>query len=95
MLKRRAYGKEADLRLKTSTLGQRRRFGMNKILARSGKGLSFMLPSRTKKGDGDTDDSEDSDDEDETKEPDRPFTPLEVWTSPHQGGEARGLPPKL
>ena len=95
MLKRRAYGKSADAALQQSSLGQRRRMnGMAKLLARAGRGLSYKLP-QTKKEDGDTDESSDSEDEDEEREPDRPFEPLQVWTSPHQGGEAKGLPSTL
>lgn len=90
MTKRRSYDKSAEVALKTASLGPKRRFnGMAKLMARAGRGLTFQLPKTTIR-DGNTD-SEESDSEDE-KEPDRPFEPLCVWTSPHQGGELQGLP---
>ncbi|KAL7537050.1 hypothetical protein ACHAXR_007557 [Thalassiosira sp. AJA248-18] len=96
MTKRRSYDKSAELALKTSTLGQKRRFdGMAKLLARAGKGLSYQLPGgRPKDGDC-SGTSDESDSEEDEKEPERPFEPLMVWQSPHQGGEAKGLPPRL
>ena len=95
MIKRRAYGKQAEDALKRSSLGQRRRFdGMAKLLARAGKGLTYKLPSKDSKNDSDTGSESDSDMEDKNKEPDRPFEPLMVWQSPHQGGEPKGLEPR-
>lgn len=90
MTKRRAYNKSADEALKRSSLGPKRRMdGMSKLMARAGRGLSYKGPRRGESaGSG-----EDSEDEVE-KENDRPFEPLLLWTSPHEGGEAIGLPPK-
>jgi hypothetical protein len=63
--------------------------GMQRLLSRAGKGLNYISSKHiNKSGDG-TDDS--SGDEEDTTE-DRPFEPLMVWESPHQGGEAKGLP---
>jgi hypothetical protein len=97
LLKRRAYGKDADLALKHSSLGQKRRFdGMAKLLARAGKGLNYKLPLMKNKSDQDGTESESgSDDEEDAKEPDAPFEPLCLWTSPHEGGEAKGLPSQM
>ena len=98
MTKRRSYDKNADMALKSSTLGQKRRFdGMAKLMARAGKGLMYKLPEGRKvRGDGDhSGTSDESDSEDEEKEDERPFEPLMVWKSPHDGGEAKGLPPRL
>ena len=98
MTKRRSYDKGADLALKSSTLGQKRRFdGMSKLFARAGKGLSSALPGGAKRDgeDGGTSDESNSDDDDGEKEEDRPFEPLMLWKSPHQGGEPKGLPPRL
>ncbi|KAL3776954.1 hypothetical protein ACHAW5_009286 [Stephanodiscus triporus] len=98
MTKRRSYDKGADLALKTSTLGQKRRFdGMARLFARAGKGLSYSLPGANRGGEegGTSDESNSDDDDDEGKEDDRPFEPLLLWKSPHQGGEAKGLPPRL
>ena len=95
MTKRRSYDKNDDLALKKSTLGQKRRFdGMAKLFARAGKGLNYQAPQRKTEGDcsGTSDESES---EEEEKEPERPFEPLMVWKSPHEGGEAKGLPPRL
>jgi hypothetical protein len=96
MIKRRAYDKNSDLALLNSSLGQRRRMdGMVRLLARAGKGLHFKLTEKTETG-NDTDDTCDSDeDENDDKEEDRPFEPLMVWKSPHQGGELKGLPPSM
>ena len=94
MVKRTAYRKGADIALKQSSLGQKKRInGMKNIFARSGKGLNFKLPARFKKntdGTGSTDE-ESSEEEEE----DRPFEPLMVWNSPHQGGDPKGLPPRM
>jgi hypothetical protein len=94
MTKRRAYGKSAEVALQTSSLGPKRRMdGMSKLLARAGRGLTFQLPTNKAKTDGD-ETGDESDSEDEEKEPERPFEPLQVWTSPHQGGEPKGLMPR-
>jgi len=96
MTKRRAYDKNAESLLKVSCLGQRRRMdGMNKLMARAGRGLSYKLPENNKGGDSDESGSEDE--EEEKKEEDRPFEPLCVWQSPHihDDVEPRGLPPKM
>lgn len=93
MLKRRAYGRNADVALKQSSLGGRKRMnGMAKLLARAGRGLTYKLPSR--KTDGSDDDNSEDEEEAKSKEPDRPFEPLRVWHSPHNGGDAKGLPPR-
>lgn len=97
MTKRRSYDKNAELALKNASLGPRKRMdGMAKLLARAGKGLTFKLPQRKldENGDGATD-SENEHDEDETAEEERPFEPLMLWQSPHNGGEALGLAPRI
>jgi hypothetical protein len=93
MLQRRAYGKSAEEALQHSSLGPKRRMdGMQKLMARAGRGLAFQLPTAAaKKRSSDTEESES---EDEEKEEDAPFEPLEVWKSPHQGGAAKGLTPQ-
>ena len=96
MTKRRSYDKNAELALKSSTLGQKRRFdGMAKLLARAGKGLSYQLPGGGNKKDGECSGTSDESDSEEEKEGDRPFEPLILWKSPQDGGEPRGLPPRL
>ena len=67
---------------------------MAKLMARAGKGLSFIAPKIKIRGEGDTSDESDSEEE-ESKEPERPFEPLMVWKSPAEGGEAKGLPPRM
>lgn len=95
MTKRRAYNKTADQALKKSSLGTRRRMdGMAKLMARAGRGLTFKLPSKPNSMNG-SDDSCDESDEEKDKENEKPFEPLLVWTSPHQGGEPIGLPPRM
>ena len=92
MTKRRSYDKRAEEALIRSSLGQKRRFdGMAKLMARAGKGLAFK--STNIKVDRGSDESG-SESEDE-KEEERPFEPLLVWKSPADGGDAKGLPPKL
>lgn len=95
MLKRRAYGKQAETALRDSSLGQKRRMdGMSKLLARAGRGLAFKLPTAASGGlhdEGTGSDTDDSDDEN-NKPDDRPLEPLCVWKSPHNGAEPRGLP---
>jgi hypothetical protein len=98
MMKRRAYTKVSDEALKKSSLGVRRRMdGMSKLLARAGKGLLFKLPNHTNsQGDGTDGSSDSSDDEhDSSQEINQTFEPLLLWTSPHQGGEAKGLPSQV
>lgn len=96
MTKRRSYDKNADLALKSSSLGQKRRFdGMAKLMARAGKGLLFKLPDKQSIRDGDHSGTSDESDSENEKEEDRPFEPLMLWKSPHDGGEAKGLPPRL
>jgi SNF2 family DNA or RNA helicase len=95
MIKRRAYGKAADLALKTSSLGAKRRFdGMQKLLARAGRGLFFKLPETgvTLPSGASSDTENESDNEEEEEE--QAFEPLELWKSPHLGGILKGLPPK-
>jgi hypothetical protein len=91
---RRAYkGKEDEL-LKRSSLGAKKSSGgMQRLLSRAGKGLTFVGKRRNREA-GDTDESSD-DDDDNNKEEDRPFEPLMVWESPFQGGEAKGIQPTL
>lgn len=91
MLSRRAYKGDADAALKIGSLGQKRRMdGMARLMARSGKGLNFLPQKRrTEK------DEMETESEDEEEEEDRPFEPLMVWNSPHQGGFAKGLPSSM
>lgn len=88
-LGRRAYKGEEDVALKRASLGPRRSTGgMQRLLSRAGKGLHFVSrPSSSKDGSA----TEDSSDDEE----DRPFEPLMIWQSPHQGGEAKGLPSSM
>ena len=94
MLKRRAYNRDADDALRRSSLGPKKRMdGMAKLMARAGRGLSFQLAQKPKNDDDDSDgDNTDDEDDDDPSETERPFEPLRVWHSPHQGGEAIGLP---
>jgi len=94
MTKRRAYNKITDLALKTSSLGTKKRFdGMAKLMARAGRGLTFKLPQMsTTHG---TDGSSDESDDENLKEDEKPFEPLLVWNSPHQGGETKGLASRI
>jgi hypothetical protein len=64
--------------------------GMSKLMARSGRGLTYKLPRRGLSEGGSDDESEDE----VEKENERPFEPLLLWTSPHEGGEPVGLPPR-
>ncbi len=97
MTKRRSYDANANMALKKATLGQKRRLdGMAKLMARAGKGLMYKLPEQPKRDGGEcSGTSDESDSEEEEKEPERPFEPLCVWRSPFDGGEAKGLPPRL
>jgi hypothetical protein len=91
-LGRRAYKGGEDEALRRSSLGPRRSFGgLERIMSRAGKGLHFLShrPSRSLQDGSGTEDSSGSEDE---KEEERPFEPLMLWQSPHQGGEAKGLP---
>jgi hypothetical protein len=95
---RRSKQQHNDEALKKCTLGMARRMdGMQKILSRSGRGLHFKPPPTTtheqKKldEDGNTCSESSSEEEDE----DRPFDPLRVWTSPHNGAEPIGLPTRV
>lgn len=91
MIKRRAYNRNADEALKNSSLGQRRRMdGMSRLMARAGRGLTFKLPQRGLSEVGSDEESE----EENQKENERPFEPLLLWTSPREGGEPIGLPPR-
>jgi hypothetical protein len=94
MTKRRSYDKNANLALRQCSLGPKRRMdGMSKLLARAGKGLGYRLP-RDRRGQEDDEDV-DSDEETESESvavQERPFEPLMVWQSPHNGGECVGLP---
>lgn len=93
MLKRRAYNREAENALRRSSLGPKKRMdGMAKLMARAGRGLSFQLATKPKNDESDGDNNSDDEDDEEASEPERPLEPLRVWHSPHQGGEAIGLP---
>lgn len=96
MTKRRSYDNNAEMALKSATLGQKRRLdGMAKLMARAGKGLMYKLPQQKMRDGTGSGTSDESDSEEEEKEPERPFEPLCLWKSPHDGGEAKGLPPRL
>ena len=90
---RRAYKGGENEALKRASLGPKKiAGGMERLLSRAGKGLTFKTLGRPKSSGGDTDCSSDDDEEDDEEE-DRPFEPLCVWVSPHQeGGVAKGLP---
>jgi hypothetical protein len=91
---RRAYKGGEDAALKRASLGPRRSTGgMQRLLSRVGKGLHFVSKRRSNNGSGT--DSTDDDDDDDEKEEGRPFEPLMLWQSPHQGGEAKGLPSSM
>jgi hypothetical protein len=93
MKKRRAYKKEADVALKQSSLGVRRSMdGMARLRERAGRGLTFKTKSRLPEKDGT---ASSSGEESEEEKEDRPFEPLMVWRSPHQGGECKGLPSRM
>ena len=91
---RRSKQKHNDEALKQSTLGMARRMdGMQKILSRSGMGLHFKLQNNIHKKDDDGNTCSESSDEEEAE--DRPFEPLKLWTSPHNGAEPMGLPTRV
>jgi len=101
MTKRRAYDKNANVALKTSTLGQKRRMdGMAKLLARAGKGLTFQLPNSSKPlNEVGTDNSDASDEDDAPQWEEHKWEPLCLWQSPfeqdenaHESIQVRGLP---
>ena len=98
MTKRRSYDKNAELALKNASLGPRKRMdGMAKLLARAGKGLTFKLPQRklNENGEDVTDSENEYDEEEAAAEDKRPLEPLMLWQSPHNGGEALGLAPRM
>ncbi|KAL3924479.1 MAG: hypothetical protein SGILL_001018, partial [Bacillariaceae sp.] len=92
-LGRRAYKGNENEALRRSSLGARRSFGgLERIMQRAGKGLNFVgRKPKLSTGSG----TEDESDSEEEKEEERPFEPLMVWQSPHQGGEAKGLPASM
>lgn len=93
---RRGKQKQADEALRTSSLGMKRRLdGMKRIQERSGKGIHFQPPPKPKYDEDGNTCGETSDEEDEDNADDKPFEPLRVWTSPHNGGEPLGLPPRI
>lgn len=99
-LGRRAYDKNSEVALKRATLGQKRRTdGMSKLLARAGKGLAYKTPGRAggggDDGSGGSADEEEEDEDSLMAQLERNYKPLMVWQSPHNGGEARGLPKVL
>ena len=67
---------------------------MAKLMARAGKGLNYQAFGGKNIKVGGSDDESGSESE-EDKEEERPFEPLCVWKSPAEGGECKGLPPKL
>jgi hypothetical protein len=97
MMKRRAYAQGADQALQVASLGAKKRTdGMARIFQLCGKGIHHRPLGQQQSGglnDKNENDDDGSEDEDE-KEPDRPFEPLMLWQSPHQGGPAKGLPPR-
>jgi hypothetical protein len=94
-IKRRAYEQRADQALQQSSLGPRKRMdGMQKLMARAGRGLSFQLPKSHPSGET-SDESDIDEDNDDAKLNERPFAPLRLWHSPHEGGTLQGLPPRL
>ena len=87
MTGRRAYSTEADAALASSSLGQRKTFGMHKLLGRGFVNpLTGKLPDRPDDGTG-------ADDEEDNQPKDEGFEPLVLWVCPAEGGECRGLPP--
>lgn len=91
---RRAKQKVNDEALKTSSLGMKRRVdGMARLLELCGKGIHCKGRSMLKNDEDRSTSGETS--EEEEDEQDRPFEPLRVWQSPHQGGEPKGLPTRM
>jgi len=70
---------------------------MAKLMARAGKPLTYRAPGRRGDEDGtESADEETAQDEDELQaQLERNYVPLMVWQSPHNGGDAVGLPPTL
>ena len=98
MLKRRAYGRDSDDALRRSSLGQRKRMnGMAKLMARAGKGLTFLASTNKNLMDADGDQDDDENNHDHDKQDDRPYEPLLLWCSPHvhDNVEPKGLAPKM
>jgi SNF2 family DNA or RNA helicase len=67
--------------------------GMSKLMARAGKGLSYKTPRIHDPNNDHGSGSEEE--EEEEQEEEKPFEPLMVWQSPHNGGECLGLPSQL
>ena len=67
---------------------------MENIAKRQGKGVNFKA-EKDKKKDGDMESCANTDEEDEEPDDEKPFEPLRVWQSPHQGGIPQGLPSQL
>jgi len=64
-------------------------------MARAGKGLSYKTPQSDSNGNGIDHGSGSEEEEDEEQAEEKPFEPLMVWQSPHNGGECLGLPSQL
>jgi hypothetical protein len=79
-LKRKAYDKRADELLATRSLGQKKRFGMAKLLGRKFIAPGGFNPTKPER-------NSDSDASSEEEEEERPFEPLVLWVSPAEGGE--------
>jgi len=91
--KRRAYDKNAEQALKNASLGTKKRMnGMLNILARARKGLHYKLPGANAGSDTEGETTDEEEDNGRPKPPEGPYDPIQVWTSPHQGGPAIGLP---
>jgi len=94
MTKRRAYDQRANGALQSASLGARKRFdGMSNIALRAKKPLHFRAIRAPPKS-SDTEGESDSEEEDDgrPKPPDQPYDPILLWTSPHNGGDLKGLP---
>lgn len=93
MTKRRAYGERTEKALKVSSLGVKRRFGMDKLLCGKRKFVVPVLGLRPPQGSDD--DGSDSDSDDGKLKPPKVWEPLRLWTSVADGadeGELIGLP---
>jgi len=96
MTKRRAYDKSANMALKKCSLGEKKRMnGMSKLMARAGRGLNYKAPDFGNKKDDNSDTDDDEDEEEKKVEEEKPWEPLCVWVSPHNGGDLKGLTPVL
>lgn len=94
--KRRGLQKRDEEALKTSSLGMKKRLdGMQRILERQGKGIHFQGQKRNGDESKNDDDGSTCGESSEEEEEDRPFEPLRVWASPHEGGEPIGLPTRM